>query len=126
MHRNDNGENLVVVNKRDLIKALQANRENHRAEFEKALDGFEKTAVEILKARLAEAKKGIKRAISVNLPMPEDHTRDYDRRIRMYEMDIEDNVELTEAEFAQYVQDDWGWKQQWTTSNTAYMAASAK
>ncbi len=58
--------------------------------------------------------------------MPEDHTRDYDRRIKMYEMDIDDTIEMTEQEFAQYVLDDWGWKQAWTTSNTAYLAASSR
>lgn len=124
MHRDENNQNIVVVRKKDLIDALKDNREQHRKDFETALDGFEKTVIATLKERLAEAKKGVKRPVYVSLQMPEDHTKDYDRRVRMYEMDTEDTVELTEQEFAMYVQDDWGWKGQWTTSNSSYMAAS--
>ncbi len=123
--KRDDGFNLVVVKKAELIAVLKSNRDNHRQEFEKALDGWKILAIQTLEERLTDARKGVHKAVFINLPMPEDHTRDYDRRIRMYEMDVEDTVEMDEHEFAQYVEDDWGWKQGWTTSNATYMAASA-
>ena len=49
-----------------------------------------------------------------------------DRRIQMLEMDIDPNVILSEQEFAQYVQDDWGWRKQWTTTNSVYLSKSSK
>jgi hypothetical protein len=39
----------------------------------------------------------------------------------MMEWSQDDTVALTQSQFKQYVQDDWGWKDQWLTSNTAYM-----
>jgi hypothetical protein len=61
----------------------------------------------------------------ISLPMPEDHTDDYERAIKMLDLDVREDIELTEQEFAQYVLDDWGWKDQWTTTNSAYLAAKA-
>jgi hypothetical protein len=116
----------ITVNKADLLAKLQENRDNHRAEFLKALDGWRITA-EAESTKLAEeAKAGKLKLAFLSLPRPEDHTSDYDRRIQMYEMDINTTVELEEHEFAQYVQDDWGWRKQWTTSNSTYMAASSR
>lgn len=69
---------------------------------------------------LAEAKHGkrIRRAVSLIEPM--DQTRDYDRAIRMVDLDTRDTLELEESEFRQYVMDDWTWKQQFNHSNRAY------
>lgn len=114
----------IVVAKDALLKKLRENRDNHRKEFELALEGWRKTADEEIARLYEEAKAGKLKQAFLNLPRPEDHTKDYDRRIEMLEMDINQTVELEEQEYAQYVQDDWGWRRQWTASNTAYMAAA--
>jgi hypothetical protein len=78
-----------------------------------------------LEEKLARIKKG--KPIDCffrNLP-PDDHTDDYDDVIDMLGMALDDKIELTQPQFKQYVKDDWGWKQSWTTSNTAYIAASS-
>lgn len=114
----------IKVLKKDLLKVLRENKATHRTNFETALDGWYKTCVIELERLLAEAKAGKQKQVILNLPRPEDHTAEYDRHIQMLEMDIEDTVELDIQEFSQFVQDDWGWKRQWTTSNSSYMAAS--
>lgn len=110
----------VQMLKGSLLAQVKENRDNHRAEFEKALKGFQITAIEVLEKNLELARKGQRQRVFVHLDVPEDHTKDYDRIIGMLQNEVRDTVELTQHEFAQYVQDDWGWKQQWTTSNVGY------
>jgi hypothetical protein len=42
----------------------------------------------------------------------------------MMEWSEDQTVELTQQQFKQYVTDDWGWKDSWVASNTAYMKAA--
>ena len=55
------------------------------------------------------------------MPVPEDHTEDYDREILMLKMEIEAVITLTAGEFDRYVMDNWGWKASFTTSNAPYL-----
>ena len=57
--------------------------------------------------------------------MPENHEDDFTRAIQMLEWEVGDEVMLAEDEFAQFVQDDWGWKQQFRTTGMAYIADSS-
>lgn len=106
----------------ELLTALKANREAHRAEFEKAMSGYEVEATEQLQAMIEKVKAGKRPNVYITLAMPQDHTKDYDRVIRMLEMSVEDTLVLSEHEFAMYVQDDWQWKGQFTTTNSVYLA----
>lgn len=116
--------NKIRVKKVDLLDALRKNREGHRAIFEEALEGYHKKVVEELERRLADARANKRFDVSIRLVQPEDHTEDYDRAIEMLEMDLNDEQELSTQEFAQFVQDDWGWRQQFLTSNAMYSTAA--
>ena len=111
----------IIVDKQELLKILKENRKNHREIFEKALEGFRKQCIEALERKIEKIKKGKLETVSIILPIPEDHTQDYDRIIRMVELNIIDKIELEESESAMYIMDDWAWKRQWTASNTAYL-----
>jgi len=56
---------------------------------------------------------------------PMNQTPEYDQAIRMLEMSVEDEVELTAGEFSQFVMDRWHWKQQFSATNSAYIAAAS-
>lgn len=111
----------VKVSKGKLQEIVKKNRDAHRATFEKALRGYQAAVVEELEKQLGRARNGLKKTLSVTFHCPEDHTSDYDRIIRMLDLSLDDSIELSQQEFSWYVQDDWGWKQQWTTSNIAYV-----
>lgn len=111
----------VKVKVAELHKVIKANRENHRAEFELAQQGYREQVIEILDERLKAARAGKKMILSIVLPFPEDHTKEYDRVIRMLEMSVEEVIEIAQHEFAMYVMDDWSWKAGWAASNTGYM-----
>ena len=114
------------VLKPELLKILEENRSKHRRVFEAALDGYQKEALRQLEMKVQALKAGKYPKIYLNLPMPEDHTRDYDRIIRMVTMHQEDTVVLDEQQFAQYVEDDWSWKRQWASTSNVYAAGTYK
>ena len=60
---------------------------------------------------------------SLGLVYPQDHSRDYDRAIRMMQSSIFDEVKLTTDEYDAYVLNNWEWKQNFLTTNTVYLNA---
>ncbi len=110
----------VKIDKDDFIGRVSVNRDNHRAVFEKALDGYQRRMIEELERRLRAVRRG--RAIDqyFRLPEPEDHTDDYDRVLTMAKMSVEDVIELTADDFAMYVMDQWHWKQTFTETTGFY------
>jgi len=110
----------ITVKKADLLAALRKNREEHRAIFEEALEGYRTQAIALLEDRLRMLHKGQPMSVAFELPEPQDQTKDYDRVIRMMELSVEDEISLSEADFAQYVMDDWKWQRQFLVSNRGY------
>lgn len=116
----------VTVRKEQLLEALQRNRGEHQAIFEEALAGYKEEVIKQLEAHLAAVKAGKVKRVQVYLPTPENHTKDYDRIIAMVEMSVEDELVLDQQSFAQYVLDDWTWKRQFLTTNSAYSATATR
>lgn len=113
------GLGSVRIRRKDLLDKLTANRDGHRSVFEEAIDGYHKAVIDALEEALEDAKAGKQYRPQIFLPEPADHTPDYDRAIAMLEMSLDEELELTAGEFAQYALDDWGWKRDFmaTTSN---------
>jgi len=110
----------VVVQKDKLVETLTANRDAHRAIFEEALEGYKVRSIELLEEHIERIKKGKVERIIVSLPVPEDHTDDYDRALTSLEWSIFDEVELSMREFDQYVRDNWSWKGEFTATTSMY------
>jgi hypothetical protein len=111
----------TIIGRAQLLEAIKENRNGHRDLFLKAVEGYQTEALRMLKDHINKIKSNKLYPVFINLPVPEDHTKDYDRIIKMIEMDSRAEIELTESEFKMYVMDDWNWKAQWTTSNSAYL-----
>lgn len=104
----------------ELLTIISNNRDAHRRIFEEAIEGYRKEAVAQLEAHVERIKRGELILVSVHLPRPEDHTREYDRLLKMLQMTKEQSIELSETQFQAYVLDDWNWKRQFLTSNRMY------
>lgn len=111
----------TIVKKDRLLVIIQENRDGHRALYEKAFTRYREFVIEDLTKKLMDAQAGHAVEQMIKYPVPEDHTRDYDRVLMMLNLDVRDEIELGEYEIASYVMDDWDWKRQWTTSNAAYL-----
>ena len=114
----------VNVDRDRLLAVLKENREQHGAAYERAKTGYIRVTTKQIEDYLTRLTNGelLERAY---LPSPpENHTDDYDAAIQMMEWSSDDTIELTQTQFAQYVLDNWGWRDQWLTSNTAYLEAA--
>lgn len=115
------------MNKADLMDTLQVNRQKHRAVFEAAMEGYARQAREILEEQLAIVQRGGRpRQIRISLFRPEDHTADYDRAIRMIELHVPDTIELSEADAAHFLMDDWDWTRAWRKMSSGYAAGATE
>lgn len=111
---------LIRVNKKDLIAKLTENRATHHAAFEEAMAGYKTRAIELLEEHIERIKAKAPERVMVNLPMPQDHTDDYDRVIDMLDWSQDDDVWVNAHEFSTYVNDEWFWKEEVTATNALY------
>ncbi len=111
---------MVTLKTSELLEILKKNRAEHREIFEEAMEGFRKQVIELFEHRLDEARQGREINLKINLVRPADHTKSYDRAIRMCEMHQGDTVELSNEGFANFVMDDWHWTDQFMASNSPY------
>lgn len=112
--------NKMTMHRIDLIAALKKNRDTHREIFEKAQIAYREAVIEELDRMLADARKGRNIQRMLTLPEPEDHTRDYDQAIRMLDMCIDKDIEITTSDFQCLVMDEWGWKRAWVGNTQSY------
>lgn len=115
---------VITVKKSELLEALIKNKEEHRKMFLKAQDGYRVTVIEELDKMLKDAREGKEYRTSVHIPAPSDHTKDYERVVKMLTMSVKDEIRITEEEFSKYVMDDWGWKQEFTRMSANYVGKS--
>jgi predicted component of viral defense system (DUF524 family) len=116
----------TTVVKSDLLAILTENRAKHRTVFEAAFAGYKDQAKKILRAHLRDLNAGRAPELRILLSRPQDHTADYDRIIKMLELDVNEQFTLPEERFAQYVMDDWRWKRDWLRMSSQYASASTQ
>lgn len=111
----------VKVRKSELREIVQVNRDGHRTIFEKALEVYKERMVEHLEKMIDDVHKGRKIEHFIRMPEPEDHTDDYDRVLKMIDMSVDDEMVIGSSEFAQYVMDDWNWKESFANNTGSYL-----
>jgi len=112
----------VTISKDELLKKIIVNRDSHRAQFLAALEAYRLEAIEVLEEAVEDAKAGRRIMKATELIEPMDMTKEYNKVIMMLEMSIDEDIELTNTEFQNYVMDDWSWSGAATLSNSAYTA----
>ena len=112
----------ITVPKDDLIRTLRENRDAHLEIFEKAQVVYREQMIAELDRALEEAKNGGKIRRGFSLPVPEDHTEDFDTAIQMLEWDKNNTVVLSTREFRMYVQNEWGWQAAFAANTMSYSA----
>lgn len=115
----------INVNKDELIAIMKENRKAHHDIVVEAQAGFLARVIERLDEMLKLAASGKKIDINVGLTMPVDMTDEYDTVIGMLELDINPSVELDKQQYKNWVQDDWNWSKQFTTTNAYYSMTAA-
>lgn len=115
----------ITVSKAGLLTKLIENRDKHREVFEDALDGYYAEIIKALESQMQRVRNKKKPDLLFPYRIPRDHTGDYDRVIGMLGMHQGDSFDLTEAEYAQYVDDNWGWSGEWRNNAKNFSASSS-
>lgn len=113
----------VTVNKTDLLAKLRENREHHVDTFEQVLEDYRAEAIRRLEEHIERIRSGEVAKVSVVLPPPQNYEEEYDRAIAMVEWNIDHEIHLDEYEFAQWVLDQWAWKQAFNETVATYSRA---
>lgn len=113
----------ITVKVIDLIKIVQENRNAHRDTYEDALAGFRLEANHALNARIDDIAS--RRIVDLHfaMPVPVDHTEDYDRVLKMLGLTKdagEAHVTLDEHDQERFVMDNWGWKNTFEQTSVFY------
>lgn len=109
----------IRIKKVTLLRALRKNKEKHIKQYERAVIGFRKKALQMLEAERKKVEKGNLR-LSVSLTAPVKRVEWYDKMITMYSAEIGEVITLSHNEFNNYVQDLNGEALLASASNTYY------
>jgi len=112
----------ITVSKADLIEKLRANRDEHRSMFIKAQERYRDAMIVELDRALDEARRGDKIRRAFSLPVPEDHTEEFDTAIEMLQWETGEEVQLDQHDFQRYVQNRWGWAASFAANTQSYLA----
>lgn len=122
----ERGASCITVHKSELLETLKTNRAKHAAAYEEAFAGFRITYAEKLEEMAEAAENDSVFQQDVNLPVPQNHTRSYDKVIRQLEMCVDDKVKISDPEFSHYVMDDWSWKQETVAMSSMYAGKASR
>lgn len=111
----------ITVDKAELKKTLETNREKHRQTFLTAQEVFRTKVIETLDERLRIAREGGRIDLLIMLPEPQDYTESFDRAISMVDWAQGDSITLSEKDFQRYVLNDWEWARAFAASTQAYV-----
>lgn len=112
-----------TVDKHKLLATLGANREAHAAAYQEAMVKYREKSIEFFELAMEKIRSGGEVERTLRLPMPEEHTDDFDRVIEGLTWQDSDMVELTEGEFEELVRNRWGWHKTFVQNTTSYLAS---
>lgn len=115
--------NTVTVDKEELLNVLNGNQKSHRETYEHAHEAWKSQVRSALMEAKNKAQAGTEYRTYFNLPEPKSYDKEYDRAIRMVEMEVSDTIQLTQQEFTRYVMDEWEWTSQFTSTASAYLGS---
>ena len=111
----------VTLLKENLAFILNTNRAKHIAAYAIAIEKYREQALEWFHEQVDALKAGRDPKRSLPLPLPEQHTDDFDRALRMLAMHQGDTIELSESQYSQFVDNEWGWARSFAQNTTSYM-----
>jgi len=117
----NNGSRIVKVVKADLIEQIKENKARHIEQYEKAVINYKLEAAEQIEELIKQNSKG-ELTLSLNLTTPINNSANYDKIRVMFEWEIDAEIELTQEEFNECVQDDNSYSRNANISNTFYSA----
>ena len=114
------GNRTIKVKKSDLINTLKKNQKKHIKQFGKAVVAYKREVSKQLNKLHEKNEKG-ELDIRLDLVKPVNKQKNYTKIIEMFDWELDDEVELSQDEFKEYVQDEFGFAIQARLSNSTYL-----
>lgn len=113
----------IKMKKRDIVNYLTNNRDAHIKQYEKARIGYLEKVNEIInKIGLHIASNEIPdHGFRIDLRAPELKSNEYDKCIKMFELSVDDIIELSTQDYDKIVNDNWDWIISTKTLNATYI-----
>lgn len=122
-------QRTVNVNRLELLKALEENREKHRAEYKEALVEFHRRLLEDLEQahRTVAETKNIEdlQKFRMSILFPQNHEKDYDEVIDMLKWSADETINLDAESFKAYVKNEWSWTSSFLHTKALYAVAGS-
>lgn len=133
----------VRIQKDKLLQTIEKNREVHEKEYNETVEAYKILVKEKLKEKIEQQKIAFKKSIKeleenmlqfendvnvkplVSVQKPVNYLENYDTAIGMLNYSIDDIVCLHRKEFQSYVMDNWSWKEEFRSTNSAITSGSA-
>lgn len=115
----------VKVKKSELLDIVQKNLAEHESIYEEAMAGYQRELLKVIDELRSKVVAGEQISHSIGLTRPTSHKKSYIQAIKMLKMSIDSEIELDEIAFANYVMDDWNWKDNFILSNSFYSQKAA-
>jgi hypothetical protein len=112
-------ERLIKVKKSELLEHIRNNQLQHIEDYEQALVAYKEEALKQLVELTEKANDG-KTDLYLHLTSPVNRTSEYDKLILMFEMEVNEEVELNMNEFNQYVHDETDFARNAKFANMSY------
>ena len=114
-----NGNRVIKVIKADLIIQIEENKAKHIKEYAQAVINYKLEAAEqVSNLQVKNGDGGLN--LRLELTSPVDNSENYDKIAEMFKWEIDTEIELTQDEFNEYVQDDNSYSRNANVSNTFY------
>lgn len=143
-------EREIEVDRQDLIKILQKNREDHIKTYKEALAGYKEAAAKKLKSDGEDARRALEKNLArvageieefnpddparfgdhfvliqqvvMTLPVPRCYADAYDAALAIANWDVNKTLKLSFGEFNCFVRDKWNWMEEFKTISERYAA----
>lgn len=117
------GMSAITVDKGHLLQVVTENRAKHAAAYKEAVAAYRIAALARLTELASDVQADPPRQVIWALPLPEQHLADYDKALRMMEMDINGEVILGEDAYDHLVEDHWDWRERFVANTLSYTSA---
>ena len=115
-----NGTREILLKKAKLIEAIKKNKEAHIKAYAKAIIAYKKEALKQLAEQTKLAKEG-KLTIQLNLTSPVSLGDHYDELVEMFDLDVREELVLTQQEYNEYYKDKTEHTRHASMSNSLYL-----
>jgi heme oxygenase len=115
-----NGSRTIKVDKGDLIDQIEINKQAHIVAYDKAVIAYKAEALKQLKVQIHRVNDGELDA-RINLTTPVNNVENYDKIIKMFQWEKSAEVDLTQDEYNEYVEDETEVSRHAMMSNTMYL-----